>query len=282
MAENREKLLDKISNMLIYKKDYDIIKKILSFDDVYLISAIIEEVTDGNLYWSDFETVFPPEYIDTCKDSIEKQYELRETIRRLVSFRKWIRLNDNDYPTISGANLKLQKYLSSAGIIKYSNDDGSINKYWLDEYKNVRDDMLYSILTHKENDSPLVAGYKKKLFNAVENGKYVFETTSGIITLPEDTPDYHYEYKNGKVYKLNSKNNEVIETFLVINPNDILFSANEYIIPIDYRFQTLTAADKVFKTQNNLSDDEIRKMKSLYMYLKYNNYISDAGFKEGS
>lgn len=270
MNNSRDTMLDNIESLIIYENDYPTIKKILATDDSNFIAAIIEEVINGNLYWSDFETVFPEEYMNTVSSSIESQAKLREEIQRLVSFRKWAKVNSEEYSTIENANKEMQILLSSEGIINYTNDSGNENDIWKKEYKEKRNDMLYSILVHKESDSPLVAAYKEKLFNAIQNGKYVYETEPGKITLPDDK---HYSYDNGKVYKMDDNGN-VIDSYLVINPNDILFSANEYIIPINYKYQGLTSADRVFMEQNKLSEDEIKQLKALYMYIKYNKYIA--------
>lgn len=265
MAGNIDTMLDNIDTMLIYEDDYPTIKKILATGNNDFIAAVIEEVINGNLYWSDFETVFPAEYSELVGSSIEMQANLRKEIQRLVNLRKWANADKTKYNTVSTteANIELQKHLLSEGIINIEGD----NKFWKEEYKAKRDDLLYSILRHNGNDSPLEAFYREKLFNAIQNGKYVFESDPSKMTLPANC-----KYENGKVYRMDDSGN-ILETYLVINPNDILFSANEYIVPINYKYQDITAADRVFMEENKMDEEDLRKTKALFMFLKYNGYI---------
>lgn len=50
--------------------------------------------------------------------------------------------------------------------------------------------------------------------------------------------------------------------------NDLLLFANEYIVPINMEHQILNKNDKNFMIANNLTEEEVKKMKALAIYLR--------------
>ena len=52
---------------------------------------------------------------------------------------------------------------------------------------------------------------------------------------------------------------------------DLLFSINEFILPISFEDQTITEADKYFMRENNLDEHTMKKMKALAMFLRREN-----------
>ena len=53
----REEILDAIDELVIYEKDYDVIRLLDNTDDEFFVK-IIEEVVNNNLYFSDFDRMF--------------------------------------------------------------------------------------------------------------------------------------------------------------------------------------------------------------------------------
>jgi hypothetical protein len=45
--------------------------------------------------------------------------------------------------------------------------------------------------------------------------------------------------------------------------DDLLLSAHEYLVPVDYESISLTNADRLYMQENDVSEDLMRKMKSL-------------------
>jgi hypothetical protein len=45
--------------------------------------------------------------------------------------------------------------------------------------------------------------------------------------------------------------------------DDLLLSAHEYLVPVDYESISLTNADRLYMQENGVSEDLMRKMKSL-------------------
>ena len=48
----------------------------------------------------------------------------------------------------------------------------------------------------------------------------------------------------------------------------LLFSINEFILPISYEDQPITEADKYFMRENNVDEHTMKKMKALAMFLR--------------
>ena len=63
---------------------------------------------------------------------------------------------------------------------------------------------------------------------------------------------------------------------------DLLFSINEFILPISFEDQTITEADKYFMHENNLDEHTMKKMKALAMFLRRETLKEDILREEGS
>lgn len=272
MELDKQSIMDAIDTMVVYDCDYSTIRKILDTEDYELIETIVEEVLRGNLYWSDFETLFPESYRDTLGETIENQKNLRTRIIRLANLRQKSNAKGESYNTIKDANLLLQQSLLPEGIIKYTDDNGNVDSVWAEGYRQKRDDLIYGILQAKSSDTVLERAYKEKLLNAIMNGKWVYSDANGIQgkldALNADDTEYSYSYDNMHIIKKDKTTGLEVDRFIVINPDDILFSVDDYIVPSNYEYQELTAADKVFMEQNKLTSDEVKKMKSLYYYIE--------------
>jgi hypothetical protein len=49
---------------------------------------------------------------------------------------------------------------------------------------------------------------------------------------------------------------------------DLLLFADSFILPLDFRYQLLNQNDLNFMLENNLTEDEMKKIKSLSIFLK--------------
>lgn len=242
-------LLEMIDSLDIYEKDYETILKIIDLDDPEFAAAVIEEVLEGNLYWSDFEDILPSEYRDIISNTIPKQSEMGKEIERLINFREWTDLSSYE---------KISK-ISSIGVPYFEG-----NVIYAKNYSEMRDDMLYQLMQPTYNslrasDYTLELALKTKLYNMIENGRYVYIDKEG--NLPAG-----YTLKDGRVVETTANGSEI--EYPYINPNDLLFSADQFILPVDWRYQELLDVDLVFMAENGMSEEQIKKMKSVVALIK--------------
>ena len=214
----KKEMLDLVDKMPIYEKDYKIINDLLENLDSALFVKIIEEVLEENIFFSDFERIFPDDrYVETLRENFEKQEELRKEISRLVYFRKEILGESFDERLNVGLPLP-----------------GETSPY-LDFYNDIadeeRDIIIRSLFEHDENDSYLVTAAKIGL------REKLFTQDSGF------------------------------------SKDDLLLFAESYILPLDFRYQVLNKNDKNFMLENNLTDDEMKKIKTLSIFLKRKNEV---------
>jgi hypothetical protein len=84
------------------------------------------------------------------------------------------------------------------------------------------------------------------------------------------------------LFEINPSDNDVTRTLKVrmfealqngeIDKNDFLLFAREYILPISIEHQILNKGDLQFARKNNLSDDEVKKMKALSYFIRRLSY----------
>lgn len=102
---------------------------------------------------------------------------------------------------------------------------------------------------------------------------------------------YYFDEMTFELWKINSSenvkntsvsggkivytSNSTSYTFEFINPNDILLSATEFIIPIYEEYHVLSAADREYMTINNIDEDEMIKLKAVAALIR------GGGFKYG-
>lgn len=246
MAYTIDELLKKIDDMTIYSKDYPIIKRIIDYGDVELTAAITEEVIKGNLYWSDFEEVFPStEYSELLEKTFKSQDDIKKIIERLVKFRSISSLED------------IYASVSKLAIPRLADFN---DKEWDKDYKEIRDDLLYNLLTIKSTDNELTIKYKETLLNYIANGKAIIKHNLEPNELTGSTV-----VDNG-------------EEYVYINPDDILLSPSTFFIPVDEKYQIITEADRAFMEKNNISEDEMRKIKGYYAFIKHNDLLGSQPF----
>lgn len=238
MALTKDEIISKIKEMTLYEKDYDIIKKILDTKNANFITAVIEEVVKGNLYWSDFDRVLPDEYSSFLNQNLEKQKILQKDLQQVIQFRS----QSGDFHT------------NTVALVE--GDDG-----YSEEYIKFRDDVLYTLIKPSKDDTDLNRSVKTKLFNYINNGK--------ILLSMSDTEKEKYEISESTI-----TSTETGDVYYYINPNDILLSANKLLIPVDRKGQIITDADKAFMLKNDCNEEEMRSIKALYMFLKYNSFLN--------
>ena len=96
----------------------------------------------------------------------------------------------------------------------------------------LRDDVMYQITQPKLDDSLLVRSVKATLYKNLVNG-----SQTGTITDSEDAAG-------------------------------ILLSLQDYILPIQSDFQMLTDADTAFMNENNLTEKQMKDMKTVAMFIQ--------------
>jgi hypothetical protein len=85
----KKDILRKIDEMVIYEKDYKIIEMLLETTSEKFFVKVLEEVFSGNLFFSDFETVFQDSSYETMlRQNLEIEEKLQKEIKRTLAFRK--------------------------------------------------------------------------------------------------------------------------------------------------------------------------------------------------
>ena len=81
----------------------------------------------------------------------------------------------------------------------------------------------------------------------------------------KDTEDPYKEFFKDKVFSdfLKEIRGEKVTVSAL---NDILLSMQDYLVPVDYRYITLTDDDKNYAYENEISTDQMKKLKSMYAY----------------
>lgn len=110
-----------------------------------------------------------------------------------------------------------------------------------DSESEFRDSILYELSKKNPNDNATTEFLRSKFFNAIINGKVI---TSNNIPTSE------------------------VSGIFYLNGNDILLTINEYILPISYHFQELDGMDYQYMSENNISSDLMKKIKSISNYIR--------------
>lgn len=246
MSLSKNELIQAINTMSLHKRDYDIISKLLSIASDELFTKIVEEVVNGELYWSDFETFLAEtNYPDIVENNLKQQDELWKSINRIINIKKSLNEEYKYGPDLYGV-----------ALIRSINNSDELNKVYDEEYRKYRDTVLYELSKVYPNDSSLVKAFKVRFYNAIRNGDIILNSKDSNVGVVEET------------YATNKDNPEKFE---YIDPEDVFLFLNEYAIPIDYRFQELTDFDKIFMTQYNIDEALLKQIKSVALFLKVNN-----------
>jgi hypothetical protein len=210
----KQEMLTKIDELVIYQKDYDVIRVLLNNTSDEFFVKVIEEILLGNLYFSDFERIFPSGTYETIiKQNLESQDKLRREIERTIAFRREV---ENANYNIDLKNTKLGVFLPDEGSELYD--------FYEEERVNVIDNQIYELLETIPTDNDLVRTAKFKIYEALENGD--------------------------------------------ISKEDFLLFAKDYIVPISFEHQVLDKSDINFMIENNLTEEQVKKIKALSLFIK--------------
>ena len=155
---------------------------------------------------------------------------------------------DNHFETIVSGQYDLHQLLSK--LIALRNSFGlehpSVNKLSFKQIKKylVILEMIFfmSYLEKNPNDSLTTELFKVNMFNAIINARVATELNMESST----------------------NNNEI----LYINGNDIMLTINDYVLPIDYNYIRLSDNDYIYMSNNNISEDMMKKIRAVSDYLK--------------
>ena len=300
MARTTEELLKAIDEMTIYAKDYNVITDLLGRATPAFFTKVLEEVIDGNLYWSDFEKFFAnTNYPKLLDKQLETQGRLEDQVQKYISFRN---MNIEDFnrseqkfafipplkPIESNYEHDINNKLTDEAEILYNNDLEKYTKelnFYNSEYKKQRDQIIYDITKPGKDDNILIQAYKIKIYNAIKNGEYYIDLKNNTTRYETDNTDGTNERfneieidadGNEKVTKYRIKDTginkikittdnkeEIVDSYEYINPDDIFFFIHSYYIPLNYSNQILDDFDKEFMNQYGLSEDQAKQFKSL-------------------
>lgn len=232
----KDEILNEIDNLVIYEKDYPLIKSLIDTADDKFTVAVLEEVIKGNLLWSDFEQILSKtDYTNLISETIPLQNKLEKQVKAIIELRQ----------SIDGTNINLAELTQKTGFVPETD-----NSLYESVEEEERYDILYSLLTYNSNDTPITQAIKTKLLNGIENWKYYNSLSD------EDKKKYVIE--NGKIHEKNKTN-----SYIIINPHDILISASDYIVPINTDFIVLNKTDIAFMRKYNLTEDQVKQFKAI-------------------
>jgi hypothetical protein len=215
-----KEFLRKIDAMDIYEKDFDTILNLLNNTNDRFFVKVMEEVVNGNLFFSDFERVFQDEsYAEILKTNLEAQKKLENDITKLVEFRRNILLESNY--TNEAATTKI-------GMTQQFEGDQYKNFYSTQAQNTVKE-LYYQLFDSTESESDIVKAAKIKIYDTMFNNQ-------GELTR-----------------------------------DDMLFFKKSQILPIDFSYQILNRSDLNFMIKYSLTEDEMKKIKALSIFLKRNN-----------
>lgn len=87
---DKERILLWLDNLVVYEKDYDILLRLLTTNDKFLIT-ILKELAKGNLILDDFETVLGgPSYDRIVEEKFKQAEQVEESIRLILEANDFI------------------------------------------------------------------------------------------------------------------------------------------------------------------------------------------------
>lgn len=196
---NRQELLDNISNMIIYEKDYDTLSKLVKYCSPRLFTKIMEEVFLDNLYISDFDSVFPDDISDGISKEVVRQADIETRYYNLLALRQQLDSNSN-----------------FTNGIAISIDDVNYSR----ELDNAKKNLISEFFERSKDDDASLRQVKEILYEK-----------------------------------------------LMSNPEKFLFSRDNYLVPISFGDISLDSYDLEFQVKNGITEDEMKKIKALSLYL---------------
>ena len=235
------KIMDYLNNLKLQEKEYEVIMDLLDNADPRFFTKILEEVVDGEMFWTDLYPIFDiPDYKNLLKDTFESQNKLTYEMAKLSEFRKNI---------INTSNLGITQSSENYDILA----------------RDEKRQRLYEMLQIKPTDNTFTIACKSSILNAIINYKAINSKSNKNVCINEFNeltlvktkidPDTNEEYDEYEYYNY-------------LNPDDILISADDLIIPIDSRYQVLNDSDRSFMIENNMSEEQMKHFKALAMFLE--------------
>lgn len=230
-----DEILKAIDEIDIYEYDYQVIEKLLASGNNKLFTKILEEVINGELYWSDFdEYLSNTEYPNLIMSNLLNQEKLEKKLKLLIDFRK----NTNSSYVYNDDN---SLFLTGA-----SED----NTFYNNEISKLKENMIYRILNITPEDNEISIALKNALYNAIRNAE-IYRNN-----------DSDYEFIDGSIVDENGNNYDYLDY------NDLLLFLYNQIIPMNYDNQILDEFDKDYMKENNLTESQMKQFKSLSILLR--------------
>ncbi len=113
-------------------------------------------------------------------------------------------------------------------------------------------------VTVQDDDSPVKAFYDSS--ESLERRQLIYDLLS-----PDPSDDIVTSQSKLSVYEAFSRGE--------ISRDDLLLFARDYIVPISYQNQVLNGSDRSFMVENNLTEDQMKKIKSLSSFLRRRNSL---------
>ena len=233
----KEELFKKIDELKISPLDYNTLLKMLDSMSPEMFARCMEEIVNGNLMISDFtELISHTNYEEFLEKSLSQQYKLAERIHQFNSLANYVAPetinNANFFTTTLGID---RVYLNELLELIPDNDitkKNMIEEFYNTEIDELKKDLIYSLSIENKQDNILQIACKNLILQEL---------------LSQQDPD-------SKVDPLEMAS--------------LLFSINEFILPISYEDQPITEADKYFMRENNVDEHTMKKMKALAMFLR--------------
>lgn len=70
-------------------------------------------------------------------------------------------------------------------------------------------------------------------------------------------------------------NSDATESEITVNASDIFFFINNYIIPVDYKYQTLNETDRRFMVENEIEEDTMKQMKMILFLIRRWKFVNN-------
>ena len=235
-----------IDNLKIRDKEYDIIMNTLENADPRFFVKILEEVVDREMFWIDLYPLFDTnDYRKSLASTLQTQEEIAYEISNLTKFTE---------------NIINSSSINKLGITKSH-----------DNYENIENDerrqKLYDLLQIKTEDDTFTIACKSAILNSILN----FEIVSKSMSDNNMDNDIHINTANELIRPREVEEGKEYlkyDYFNYLNPDDILITADDMIIPIDSRYQVLNDSDIVFMNENNMSENQMKHFKALAMFLE--------------
>lgn len=234
----KDHIISMINEMTIREKDYPIMMSLLNTKDPNLISAILEEILKGNLYWSDLQACLPEnKYDNILSQTLPTQKALMKRVSAMITLNKFRKLNEHE----------LNNLIRNTAIINVPQND----KIYNEEKTKARDDLITSLYNINSDDTSIERSSKIALMNMVMNAEFLKSLSK------EELSEKYYIYNN--TVRDKTTNAE----YKFIDPDDILLWASEYIVPVDETMIVLTDWDVAYMKLHNLTEEMIKKIISV-------------------